>query len=447
MLGRHEPLSAADAVWLRMDTPANRMIITALLTFESRLDPIAFESTLQRLVDLPRFKERVVSPRNPFGLPEWEDDPRFDLRAHVHHLALPAPGGEAELRQFVSERMSADLDREKPLWEVDVVERPGGSAVLLRVHHCIVDANALVRVLLDLAEDPAARPAEIGLLPEAPRSPWEWARRQLARGRTFAGLVALPSDPPTSLRRPLGLVKRVAWSRPIAFTRVHRLAREHRASMNDVVMTALAGSLRRWLDQTGSFPAREIRAVVPVFLRGGEPSTRNRFGLALVELPIDEPDRDDRIHKVKRRMDALKCSAAVPVAFDVLRTFAVAGPSLEQLGVELFTRKASLTVTNVPGPRSPVDLAGGRLASLMVWAPTSGRLGLSVTVLSYAGEIRISVAADCSLPLEPEALIEDIEREIEDGAAAARALSRERAGTRDSGSRRSMDTPPSPGSA
>ena len=125
-------------------------------------------------------------------------------------------------------------------------------------------------------------------------------------------------------------MKRVAWSRAIPFTQVHRLARVHRASMNDVVMAALAGA---------------------------------------------------------------------------------------------------------------------RLASLMLWAPTSGRLGLSVTILGYAGEIRISVAADCSLPLEPEALIEDVERELEDGAAAARALSRERAGMRDSGSRRSMDIPWSPGSA
>jgi len=447
MLQRHEHLSAADAAWLRMDAPANRMIITALLTFDGRLDPIAFEHTLHRLAELPRFKERVVPPRNPFGLPGWEDDPRFDLRAHVHHVALPAPGGDAELRQFVSERMSADLDRQKPLWEVDLVECPGRSAILLRVHHCIGDGVALVRVLLDLAEEPAGRPADTGLLPEAPRSPWEWARRQLARGRTFAGLVALPSDPPTCLRRPLGLVKRVAWSRAIPFTQVHRLAREHRASMNDVVMAALAGALRRWLDHTGSLPPREIRAVVPVFLRGGETGARNRFGLAFVDLPIDEPDRDDRIHKVKRRMDSIKCSPAVPVAFDVLRTFAVAGPSVEQLGVELFTRKASLMVTNVPGPRSQLQLAGRRLASLMLWAPTSGRLGLSVTILGYAGEIRISVAADCSLPLEPEALIEDVERELEDGAAAARALSRERAGTRDSGSRRSMDIPWSPGSA
>jgi diacylglycerol O-acyltransferase / wax synthase len=146
-------------------------------------------------------------------------------------------------------------------------------------------------------------------------------------------------------------------------------------------------------------------------------------------------------------MDAIKRSPAVPVAFDVLRTFAVAGPSLEQLGVELFTRKASLTVTNVPGPRSHLHLAGERLASLMVWAPTSGRLGLSVTIVGYAGEIRVSVAADCSLRLEPEALIEDLERELEDGSTAASALSRGRAGTRDSRSRRSRDIPPSPGSA
>lgn len=420
--GAREPMSPADAAWLQMEHPANRMIITSLLTFDGPLDADALQRTLARLGSLPRFHHRVVQSALLPALPEWREDPRFDLRAHVHHLGLPGTGGEAGLRQLVSERMSMQLDPEKPLWEVDVIDRGDGpSALLLRVHHCLGDGVALVRVLLGLADGPAAAAPEVRVRRQAAQGRLQWAARQLARARTFAELVALPEDPPTAFRAPVGLVKRAAWSAAIPVSRLRALAREHQATVNDVLLGTLAGVLRDWLVRAGRpLPDRDIRALVPVFLGARDAEMGNRFGLAFVGLPIGERDAAARVRALKRNMDAVKSSLVAPVAFDVLRLFGVAGRFVEKLGVELFTRKATLMVTNVPGPRARVRLAGRELSSVMVWAPTSGRMGLSATLLSYGGELRVGIAADANLELEPGELLGDFERALARPGPAAR---------------------------
>jgi hypothetical protein len=417
-----EPMSPADAAWLQMEHPTNRMIITSLMTFDRPLDADSLQRTLERLAAVPRFHHRVVSSGILPALPEWREDPRFDLRAHVHHLGGPAPGGDAGLRQLVSERMSMQLDPEKALWELDVIDAGGGpTALLLRVHHCLGDGVALVRVLLGLADEAGPVAPDVRARRQDTPGPLEWAGRQLVRARTFVELVALPEDPPTAFRRPVGLVKRAAWSEPIPVARLRALAREHQATVNDVLMATLAGALRDWLVGAGRpLPDRDIRALVPVFLGSRNGEMGNRFGLAFVGLPIGEQDAAARIRALKRSMDAVKSSVVAPVAFDILRLFGVAGRFVEQLGVEIFTRKATLMVTNVPGPKTRVRLAGGELSSVMVWAPTSGRMGLSATLLSYGGELRIGIAVDANLDLDPEALVREYERALAPPRAAAR---------------------------
>ena len=416
-----QPMSPADAAWLQMEHPANRMIITSLMTFDGPLDPEALQRVLERVAAIPRFHQRVVPVSGIIPhVPEWRDDPRFDLRAHVHHVGLPAPGGEAELQQFVSERMSAGLDPQKPLWEVDVIDRGSrGSALLLRVHHCIGDGVALVRVLLGLADDPVPVPPQPGKRKEkAPPGVLQWAGLQIARARTFLELLTLPSDPPTPFRGPLGLVKRAAWSGGIPLPRLRALAREHQATVNDVLLGTLAGVLRAALIEAGAAVPARIRAMVPVFLGARDGEMGNRFGLAFVDLPIGEAEGKARIRGLKEQMDAIKSSLMAPVAFDVLQALGVAGGFVEQLGVEIFSRKTTVMVTNVPGPRVRVRLAGQEIRNMMVWAPTAGRLGFSITLLSYAGELRIGIAADARLQADPAGLVERFERELEAPAPA-----------------------------
>jgi WS/DGAT/MGAT family acyltransferase len=235
-------------------------------------------------------------------------------------------------------------------------------------------------------------------------------REQVARAATLVELLALPPDPAT-LRTSLGLVKHAAWSTPIRLAVVQELARAEGATVNDVLMGALAGALRGAIDQTGSLPSCEVRALVPLYLRGRE-GMGNNFGLVYVQLPVAQATRQDRLHELKRRMDSVKASHTAPVAFDILRAFGAAGAAVERLGVGLFTSKASVMVTNVPGPQARVRIAGQPLVSMMTWAPTSGHLALSATLLSYAGEVRIGVCADANLPIDPAALVRGFEAEL-----------------------------------
>ncbi|HET9754235.1 MAG TPA: wax ester/triacylglycerol synthase domain-containing protein [Myxococcales bacterium] len=411
MTATRERMSAADAAWLQMDTPENRMIITSLMEFEAPVDPVELERMLEKLAAQPRFHRRVVAPLSPLSLPWWEDDARFDLRAHVRHVALPAPGGDEELQRFVSERMSAGLSPEKPLWEVDVVERPAGTALLLRVHHCVGDGVALVRLLLGLAEEKVPPPKVVGRPPPPALGPLGWVIEQASRAKTLVDLLTLSPDPDV-LRADLGLVKHAAWSLPIRFAAVQELAKQEGATVNDVLMSALSGALRGALLADAAVPAKEVRALVPLYLRGDAGAMGNHFGLIFVQLPIAESTREARLEKLRKRMGLVKASPTAPLAFEILRAFGAAGAAVERIGVGIFTDKASVMVTNVAGPQARVRIAGQPLHSMMTWAPTSGRLALSVTLLSYAGELRIGVCADANIAIDPAALVRAFEHEL-----------------------------------
>ena len=402
-----EPMRAVDAAWLQMDSPENRMIITSLLQLDGPVDPALLAATLEKLAAHPRFHQRVLPSATPLSLPYWEDDPRFDLRAHLRHVSLP---GDGELERYVGERMSAGLPREKPLWELDIIDRPDiGTALLLRIHHCVGDGVALMRVLLGLSEAATTAPRAVGRPPSPPLRPLQWLGAQAAQALNLVELLALLPDPPT-LRAPLGLVKLAAWSRPIPLALVEAQGRKAGASVNDVLMAAFAGALRSTLPPTT--PPREIRALVPLYLRGSEKTPGNNFGLVFVKLPIAQESRQDRLLKLKTRMTAAKASPTAPLAFTILRGFGAAGAALERLGVAIFTSKASVMVTNVPGPQAPVFIAGRRVTSMISWAPGSGRLALNASFVSYAGEVRLGIGGDAHLPVTPAELVRAFEREL-----------------------------------
>ncbi|HUJ25480.1 MAG TPA: wax ester/triacylglycerol synthase domain-containing protein, partial [Myxococcales bacterium] len=339
MPANRERMSAVDAAWLQMDTPENRMIITSLMQLDGPAEPALLEASLQKFAAHARFHQRVVPAANPLSLPYWEEDPRFDFRAHLHHVTLP---DEAAMERFVGERMSAGLSREKPLWEMDVIDRPGeGTALLLRVHHCVGDGVALTRILLDMSEAATRPPKVVGRAPPPPRRPLQWLGFQAAQLWTLVELLALPADPQTPLRAPLGLVKTAAWSRPIPVELVEAQARACGASVNDVLMAALAGALRATLEPAA---LREVHALVPLYLRGAEGTAGNNFGLVFVKLPLLQETREDRVHKLRKRAGIAKASPTAPLAFTILRSFGAAGAALERIGVSIFTAKSSVMV-------------------------------------------------------------------------------------------------------
>ncbi len=405
------PLSPVDAAWLRMDSPENAMVITTVLRFGAPLDEAAFTDALSKLLEHRRFRMRVVHHRRALTGAAWELDPDFDLASHVRRVRLPPPGDDATLLAFVSARMSTPLDRTRPLWQLDIVDGVGeGSALLVRIHHAVGDGVALVRLLLGVTSaSPENAPVEVGL-PPAPRI--LGARALLARGRsqaeTLARLLLLPGDASTSLRGALGVRKVAAFSKPFPVATVKALARAHGGHVNDLLAAAVAGALRAHLPEP-----RRVRALVPVFLSGLGREEGNHFGLAYLSLPVDRADRAERIREARRAMDELKSQPDAAVAFAVLGAMGLASPRLERFGIGLFTRKATLLMTNVPGPTGRVQLAGEDVTSMVVWAPTSGSIGVGFSLLTYAGELRLGVAADAHRVSDPAALVACFEDELD----------------------------------
>jgi diacylglycerol O-acyltransferase len=160
-------LSSADAAWLHMDRPTNLMVINSVLLFD---EPVDWERlrliTAERLVDrYPKFHQRVIDSRVPLLPPSWEDDPDFALEHHMHHRALPEPGDQAALQELVGDLMMMPLDRNRPLWQIYMVDGFGdGAALISRMHHCIADGIALARVMLSLTD---SQP-DAGVEPAAP---------------------------------------------------------------------------------------------------------------------------------------------------------------------------------------------------------------------------------------------------------------------------------------
>lgn len=461
-MSKTEPLSNVDAAWLRMEDPTNLMMVSSIMTFDEPLNLDHFMDVVEyRWLKYERFRQRVVQPAMPLSTPYWETDPNFDLRAHIHRIALPAPGDHKTLQTVVSDLMSTPLDYSKPLWQVHIIENYGrGCALMARLHHCIADGMALMAVLLsftDLTADaprptpepqPEAQPESGGRFGRAfsalvkPAASAVTMTRQmtgkiiqeslemvanpshaleLARQGTDAALAASrltlrTPDPKTLFKGELGVAKRAAWSRPLALRDIKAIKNVTGGTVNDVLITAMTGGLRRYMQGRGArVDDVSFRAAVPVNLRTPEEMGQlgNKFGLVFLSLPIDIADPFDRLLEVNKRMDALKNSPEAVVAFGILNALGMSPSEVQNMGVKLFGTKATAVMTNVPGPTFPLYLAGSEIKEMMFWVPQSGRLGLGISIISYAGKVWLGVATDAGLVPDPDTIIEGFYEEFE----------------------------------
>jgi diacylglycerol O-acyltransferase / wax synthase len=422
-------MSSVDAAWLGMEDPTNLMMVTGLLILDGKVDVKRLRTLLdKRLAPFGRFHQRVVRPRTRAGLPHWQDDERFNIENHVSHVALPAPAGDAALRELVSELMSTPLDMTKPMWHVHLVDGyNGASVVVARIHHSIADGIALVRVMLSLTDSsPTAGPRPRKRKDRSDGAgPLDWVPGaikvlqdpgRIAEGAYRLGrLVVLPPDPPTAFKGDLGRRKRAVWSKPVPLDDFKAIGKAFGATVNDVLVATATGALRRYLEQRKEPTSGvSIRASVPVNLRPLDDAHKlgNSFGLVFLTLPIGISDPIKRLRAIKREMDELKRSPEALVAFGVLNVMGLAPVEVERLGLRFFGSKATAVLTNVPGPREALYLAGRKLDRVMFWVPQSGRLGLGISILSYSGGVMLGVATDEGLVPDPERIVENFEKEF-----------------------------------
>ena len=434
-------LPSADAAFLHMDRPTNLMVINFVMLFDERMDEERLRAVIRtRLAEpYPRFRKLVVESRGPFGRPSFLDDPHFDSDRHVHRRELPAPApGQAEdaaLQQLTSELIASPLERSKPLWDIYLLNRPaGGCALLVRMHHCIVDGIALAQVMISLTD---IAPELDGQRPTRPprshASPPRAGTRALraftrrgsidgvaANAQALAKLLFTPPDADTPLRGQLGPAKRVAWTGLLDLARVKTTARTQGVTVNDVLLAAVSGALRRHLRASGEEP-QAIRTLVPFNLRPlDRPIPRelgNRFGLVFLTLPLDVADRCERLQELARRMAAIKHSREGPVSYAILKAIGLTPLRLERRIIDIFTAKASAMTTNVPGPREVVYMAGAAVRAVLVWAPVSGSVGTTVSILSYHDGVTIGLLVNSGLVPDPGAIARYTEEEL-DGLAA-----------------------------
>jgi WS/DGAT/MGAT family acyltransferase len=421
------------------------MVVNAVIWFDEPLDLARVRELLEhRLVgEFPRFRQRVTEPLG--RPPRFEDDPEFEVDQHLHRLALPAPGDRAALEELVSDLITPPLDPTRPLWHVYLIEGFGeGCALLYRIHHCIADGIALARVMLSLTdEEPdaaiapsaparAGRPPGAGLVAASRRAvgavvhegietllhPEHAAHLAATAGQdaaTLAKLTTSPADRRTVLNAPLHGTRRVAWSKPFRLDRVKRAGKRSSATINDVLVAALTGALHRYLDERDSL-VDELHVMVPFNLRPlDQPLPRdlgNDFGLILLGLPVGLMDTGERLREVKMRMDAIKDSHEGPIAYGILTAMGMTPPAVEDRLIGFFTDKASAVVTNVPGPRNEVYFAGSPVRGVLVWAPCSGNIGMTISIFSYAGKVTVGFMTDTGLVPDPRPLVQAFDAEL-----------------------------------
>jgi diacylglycerol O-acyltransferase / wax synthase len=415
--------SGADSSWWHMEEPTNQMAITAVLVLDAPLDEDRLRDLLtRRLLVHDRFHQRVVDPPSGLGRPRWVETDGFRLDDHLCMERLPEPRGKIELQALVGREMSTPLDPRRPLWRmIHVADYGEGSALVARVHHCIADGLALIHLLLNLDDEGSDRAGSyFGPPAVMPAARSGWNGRGLAGGAlgravgvsarvagSLGQLAGMRPDPRNPLRGPLGGEKRAAWSMPLELPQLRQAAAGVGATLNDIIVSIVAGGIGAFLNEGGTSACRQLRAVMPVNLRGGhERSTLgNRFGLVFAPLPVWIPDPVERIREVRRTMERLKRSPQAGVVFGLLEFFGRTPRTALDAAVTFLGTKASLVLTNVPGPRQRIRFCGSEVVELIAWVPQSGRLGLGVSALTYAEDLRLGVAVDAGLLPDPGRLV------------------------------------------
>lgn len=431
-----ERMTKVDTAWLRMDSDHNLMMILGVWTLRPGIDYDALcRRVEERLLKYPRFRQRVVEDAAGAS---WVDDKTLDVRQMVVREKLARGrklSAQDALQARVGELAMQPLDRRRPLWQIHLVEDyDGGSALIVRIHHCIADGIALISVTLSLVDGGAAPPERkrrsaqgaddwiaetlvrpltdvtLKALDVVGDGPMEVAKLAYQVLSDAAALALMPDDSRTRLKgRPIGR-KRVAWCEPLPLDEVKAVGKALNCSINDVLLSCVAGALGEYLRAQGDeVKGQEIRAMVPVNLRPMDQAHQlgNRFGLVPLVLPIGIENPVERVYEVRRRMNALKGSTQPLLAFGVLTLAGLLIKPAQDAIMGLFGNKTTAVMTNVPGPREKLKFLGSTLEQTLFWVPQSGNIGLGVSILSYGGGVQFGVITDAGLCPQPQKIIDE----------------------------------------
>jgi diacylglycerol O-acyltransferase / wax synthase len=435
-----ERLTALDVSFLYLEEPTTPMHVGGLAVFEPPGEGFDYD----RLVDLiehrislvPRYRQKIKWVPGHLANPVWVDDATFDIAFHVRRSALPRPGSEARLRELVGRLMSRRLDRHRPLWEIYLVEglQGGRIGIITKTHHAMVDGVSAVdigQVILDVTPTPREVGEDLWMPAPAPSGPGlvvdavtEIVRRPTAvvdtvrmgildvratasrvvgalGGLAAAARVAVRPAPDSPLNVSIGEQRRFGIART-DLDDYKRVRKAHGGTVNDVVLTAVAGALRSWLLSRGESVTSKttIRAMVPVSVRAEhqQGTLGNRVSSYLVDLPVGEPNPIVRLSQVSYAMKAHKESGQSVAADALVALSGFAPPTLHSLGARVangMTRRLfNVVVTNVPGPQFPLYAAGAQMLEMFPVVPLAKGQALCIGLTSYNGRVYYGLNAD-----------------------------------------------------
>jgi diacylglycerol O-acyltransferase / wax synthase len=456
-----QTMSPLDASFLHVEDAVTHMHIGSVGIFEGPAPgPGEVRPAIAaRLALVPRYRQKVRFVPLALGRPAWVDDPHFNLDYHVRRTALPAPGGDEELRNLVGRVMSQQLDRAKPLWELWVAEGldDGRWALISKTHHCMVDgvsATDLLSVILSKQREPereeirawrpdpepnsaeliahslslrAASPYEAArTVLSAARGPRRVAGKTLEAARGVANLRSLLSpDSSSSLNGPIGPHRRWDWA-TARLSDIKRVREEHGGTVNDVVLAVIAGGFRELLLARGErVDGRVIRTLVPVSVRAGDErgTYNNKVSAMFAELPIGLEEPVARLRSVHEQMQDLKQSGQA-VAAERLTALSGFAPAMllalaGRVGTRLPQRSVNTVTTNVPGPQKPLFLVGRRMLEAFPFVPLGGHVRIGVAIFSYDGGINFGVTGDADTAPDIGVLCRGIEHGVSELLSAA----------------------------
>lgn len=458
----HTRLSGLDQSFLHFETPNAYMHVALTAIFEpgslgSQSGGIDFarirRHVASRLHLIPRYRQRLhYTPI--LNEPLWVDDTAFDLEYHVRHSHLPSPGSDAQLKTLVARLLERPLDRRRPLWEATFIEGlPGGRfAMLIKIHHCLVDGIAGMDILAALL-DPVAT-TEI-----APPVPWTPAppptastlvRDELRRRATasFGALQRLPAilaNGPaevggrlanlvglvrtglgrvadTPFNRPIGPHRRVEW---VSFDleQVKEVKRRLGGTVNDVVLGIVSGGLGRMLRRAGADRSGTLRALVPVSTRATTErgATGNRVSAWIADLPIDERRVLERHRRIMATTEGLRNNQEEQATSLLVETAEWTPPIAIAMSIRLIrqVRLFNVIVTNIPGPGFPLHLQDARMVEGHPHVPLFDNQGLGIALLSYDGQLSLGLVADWDVVHDLDQVADGMEAAFKELCSAA----------------------------
>jgi WS/DGAT/MGAT family acyltransferase len=455
-------LTGLDSSFLHLERDSAHMHVAGCSVFQG--PPPAYEELVEeieaRLHLVPRYRQRLAFVPLNQGRPVWVDDPHFKARYHVRHTALPRPGGDAQLKRLAGRVFSQALDRNRPLWEVWLVEGLADDrfALLSKTHHALVDGISgvdIATVLFDTSPNPMPvappdhewvprpLPSSAQLLADAllerATAPREIARglwaglrgpRAVASrvGGALAGVGALAwaglqPAPPSPFNVRIGPHRRFTWVRG-DLGQFKAIKNALGGTVNDVVLTAVAAALGRYMRLRGhSTDGLVLKAMVPVSVRADieRGALGNRVAAMWAPLPMGITDPIELLETITDATEVLKRSGQAVGAEMLTRLSGFAPPTIMAQAARLQARQRlfNLVVTNVPGPQIALYMLGRELEALYPMVPLAENTALGIAIMSYNGQLNFGLVSDYDALPDVETLAEELTSSIEELAAAA----------------------------